>query len=348
MIFNFASALLKWFDRHGRKGLPWQHPLDAYRVWLSEVMLQQTQVETVIPYFLRFVEHFPTVEDLAAAPLDRVLHLWTGLGYYARARNLHACARIVVEQHGGVFPQTLPELQALPGIGKSTACAILSIAFGKQRAILDGNVKRVLSRFHAIEAWPGEKKVEQKLWLLAEQHMPDRRCGDYTQAIMDLGATLCKRSKPLCEICPMQRHCAAFASGEPTRFPAKKAKKTTPTKSTVMLVLRDREGQILIQKRPEIGIWGGLWSFPEFNDESAALAHSQTLGKIETQNVLPEVKHVFSHYKLQIKPLVVALKPHLKLAENKTEQWLPPQQCLNLGLAAPVKRLIEQLQSDPL
>lgn len=344
--FSFSLALLTWFDKHGRKHLPWQHPITPYRVWLSEVMLQQTQVETVIPYFERFVETYPSVHDLANAPQDDVLHLWTGLGYYARARNLHKCAIEVSTHYKGEFPDCPEALAALPGIGKSTAHAIASIAFGKSTAILDGNVKRVLTRFHAVEGWPGVPKVEKLLWQHADSHMPETRCGDYSQAIMDLGATLCTRSKPACGRCPMQSHCAAFAEGNVEQYPHKKPKKITPTKSTVMLILRDDAGQILLEQRPEKGIWGGLWSFLEFEEIEHALTHAQTLGKIENHQMWAAIRHVFSHYKLDITPLVVNLTPHQSVGENKQTQWFSVGDEIKVGLAAPVKKLIDTLKEQ--
>ena len=225
---SFSKQLLKWYDVHGRKNLPWQHPITPYRVWLSEVMLQQTQVDTVIPYFEKFVNTYPDVQSLAAAPIDHVLHLWTGLGYYARARNLHKCAIAVCENYQGQFPADQNELASLPGIGRSTAAAIASIAFEQPTAILDGNVKRVLARQYAVEGWPGNKKVENQLWDIAEDYMPQTRCRDYTQAIMDLGATLCTRSKPQCLLCPVNQNCIAKQTGNPTDFPVKNQKKRNP------------------------------------------------------------------------------------------------------------------------
>lgn len=341
--FIFAQALLDWFDDHGRKHLPWQDPITPYRVWLSEVMLQQTQVDTVIPYFNRFVKTYPSVHDLANAPQDDVLHLWTGLGYYARARNLHKCAIEVSTHYNGEFPDCPEALAALPGIGKSTAHAIASIAFGKSTAILDGNVKRVLTRFHAVEGWPGLPNVEKVLWKHADSHMPDARCGDYSQAIMDLGATLCTRSKPGCERCPMQAHCAAFEQGDVEQYPHKKPKKVTPTKATVMLILRDESNQIFLEQRPEKGIWGGLWSFQEFEDIDRAITHAQTFGEIKNQESWSTIRHVFSHYKLDITPVVVNLIRPPSVNENKQAQWFKMGGEIKVGLAAPVKKLIETL-----
>ncbi len=343
--FSFSDALLSWFDIHGRKQLPWQHPITPYRVWLSEVMLQQTQVDTVIPYFERFLTSFPTIEALAEADLDKVLHLWTGLGYYARARNLHKCAGIVAEEYKGDFPGDPESLIALPGIGKSTAHAITSIAFGQPTAIMDGNVKRVLARYHQVEGWPGTPKIETQLWHFAEQHMPNLRCGDYTQAIMDLGATLCKRSKPNCSECPMNQHCNAYKNGLTAELPNKKPKKAIPTKSTTMLIAQDPQGRLLINQRPPQGIWGGLWSFLEFEDESEALKHGQSLGDVTHKESWSSIRHVFSHYKLDIHPLIAQITPASSINENQ-QQWVTLEDALALGLSAPVKRLIETLKQQ--
>ena len=235
---RFQAQVLQWYDRHGRHDLPWQHPRSPYRVWLSEIMLQQTQVKTVIPYFERFLERFPDVAALAAASEDEVLHLWTGLGYYARARNLLKCARSVVDDHGGEFPATVEALEQLPGIGRSTAGAIVSISRDTPAAILDGNVKRVLARYTAIAGWPGESAVQKKLWAVAERYTPETRCADYSQAMMDLGATLCSRSRPACDLCPLEESCAAHSAGRQADYPGKKPRKALPVKSTVMLLVR--------------------------------------------------------------------------------------------------------------
>ena len=261
--FPFARALLAWFDRHGRHDLPWQRDPTPYRVWVSEIMLQQTRVAAVIPYFERFTARFPDVDALAGAGLDEVLGLWSGLGYYARGRNLHAAARAVCANHGGRFPDTLEELVALPGIGRSTAGAILALAFGRRQPILDGNAKRVLARYHAVAGWPGESRVGARLWSLAERLTPCRRVGDYTQAIMDLGATLCTRTRPTCLLCPLADGCRAHALGDPVRFPAPRPKRAYPTREKLLVVMRDAGGRVLVERRPPSGIWGGLWSFPE-------------------------------------------------------------------------------------
>ena len=259
----FSERLLAWFDEHGRKTLPWQQDRTPYRVWVSEIMLQQTQVATVIPYYERFMARFPKVADLAQAPIDDVLSLWTGLGYYARARNLHKTACIVAEEYDGKFPDSVEGLESLPGIGRSTAGAILTLGHGRWAPILDGNVKRVLARYHAIEGWPGRSDVLAALWRASEAVTPRHRTADYTQGIMDLGATLCTKSKPECLFCPMTEDCQARISGTQATYPGKKPKKKIPTRDTHFIICVDSQGQVLLERRPPSGIWGGLWSFPE-------------------------------------------------------------------------------------
>jgi len=266
----FARRVIDWCTHSGRLHLPWHEHPDSYRVWISEIMLQQTQVNTVIPYFQTFMAQYPNVAALAKAPQDEVLHLWTGLGYYARARNLHRCAQIVQEQHHGEFPDTVEGLVALPGIGRSTAGAIASISMNVRAPILDGNVKRVLARFHAVDGWPGDKPVETRLWSIAEKYTPAERLRDYTQVMMDLGATLCTRSKPRCNECPLAKHCAAFQAGEVSRYPGKKPSKATPVRQPLMLLLENDRGEMLLAQRTPSGLWGGLWGRPAIS-ESALL-----------------------------------------------------------------------------
>jgi len=342
---DFAEQLLTWFDHYGRKNLPWQKPITPYRVWVSEIMLQQTQVDTVIPYFTRFMQRFPTLQTLAEAAQDEVLHLWTGLGYYARARNLHACAQRIIQAHNGRFPADIDTLETLPGIGRSTAAAIASIAFEQPTAILDGNVKRVLARYHAIDGWPGETAVAKTLWQHAESHMPTSRCRDYTQAIMDLGATLCTRSRPVCTLCPLQKGCTANHQGNPQDYPGKKPRKQLPVKALRMLILQ-HESQVLLQQRPPTGIWGGLWSFPELAMEDDAESKiRRDFGDIATSEQWATVRHTFSHYHLDIAPFVATLiKPQAKISDNGGTIWYNLQQPPKLGLAAPVKKLIDQLE----
>jgi A/G-specific adenine glycosylase len=259
---QFQQAVLSWFEHQGRTNLPWQNPITPYRVWISEIMLQQTQVATVIPYFERFMQSFPCVESLANASVDDVLHHWTGLGYYARARNLHKTAQIIAFEHLQQFPDTVEALSALPGIGRSTAGAIRSIGFKKPAAILDGNVKRVLARFSATAGWPGKTAVHNQLWKIAEHYSPLERTEQYTQAMMDLGALVCTRSNPQCHQCPLESNCKAALRGEQSLFPGKKPKKAIPVRESIFLMLRSSKGDILLQQNPPAGLWGGLWVLP--------------------------------------------------------------------------------------
>ncbi|WP_111641356.1 A/G-specific adenine glycosylase [Marinimicrobium alkaliphilum] len=342
----FAHAVLDWFDQHGRKGLPWQQQITPYRVWLSEIMLQQTQVNTVIPYFERFVGRFPDVAALAAAPLDEVLHLWTGLGYYARARNLHRCAQAIVSEHGGEFPGSVDALAALPGIGRSTAGAIVSIAFERRAPILDGNVKRVLARYHGIDGWPGKTAVLNQLWSVADTHTPPERSRDYTQAMMDMGAILCTRSRPACDQCPVQGGCHAHGAGDVSRYPGKKPKKALPVKSVQLLMVRDPNGEILLEQRPAQGIWGGLWSFPELARDASAIGHAeQAYGPVADIEVWDGYRHTFSHYHLDIVPVLLQLaREPAQIADVDRHRWYSLHNPPDVGLAAPVKRLLEQLR----
>ncbi len=337
----FQQNILAWFDQHGRKDLPWQQDLTPYRVWLSETMLQQTQVATVIPYFNAFIEKFPDIESLANAPVDEVLHLWSGLGYYARARNLHKAAQLIAER--GRFPDTLDELLALPGIGLSTAGAILSIAFNKSQPILDGNVKRVLTRFKAISGWPGNSAVNKELWAISAHLTPIGRVADYTQAIMDLGATVCTRSKPDCGACPLNARCLARLAGNVSAFPTPKPAKILPIKRLTLLLLSDADKRILLEKRPPTGIWGGLWSLPEF--DSITAAHDWCLTKnihIADQQTLAARRHTFSHFHLDYTPLLVqADNPINFVMEANQALWYKVEQLNKLGLAAPIKLLLK-------
>ena len=347
MSDDFAPRLLHWFDAHGRHDLPWQHPRTPYRVWLSEIMLQQTQVATVIPYFLRFVEKLQSIEILAAASEDDVYALWSGLGYYSRARNLHRTAQLCIERHGGELPSDLEALIALPGIGRSTAGAILAQAFNRRHAILDGNVKRVLTRFHGIDRWPGETATENRLWTLAEARTPNERIADYTQAIMDLGASVCVRAKPRCDACPMHADCVAHRDGLTSTLPARKPAKARPTRSTVMLVLRDIQGRLLLERRAPTGIWAGLWSLPEAVDEATARGDIARMHQLDANTIafraLPPFTHGFSHYQLDVTPLALDLEPANVVADNSDQRWLHPHEAAALGLPAPVRKLIESL-----
>ncbi len=349
MTNNFSQSVLRWFDKHGRKHLPWQQDITPYRVWLSEIMLQQTQVTTVIPYFERFTKKFPDVRSLAAAPIDEVLHLWTGLGYYARARNLHKCAQTIVNQYGGEFPDSVEALSELTGIGRSTAGAIVSIAFQKRAAILDGNVKRVLARYHAVEGWPGQTDTLNQLWEIAETYTPKKRSNHYTQAMMDMGATLCTRSKPKCDLCPLQEGCVAFALGKQNAYPGKKPKKDLPVKEVQLLMLRNPAGDIWLNQRPPQGIWGGLWSFPELAIDEDPKNYVMQLGaKVANSELWDSYRHTFSHYHLDITPVLLQLSKAPQGVAEAASVWYNPHEPEALGLAAPVKKLLEKLaQLDP-
>lgn len=343
--FNFAKAVLSWFKQHGRHHLPWQQDITAYRVWLSEIMLQQTQVSTVIPYFDAFTQRFPTLVDLAAAPLDDVLHLWTGLGYYARARNLHRCAQTVMADYGGEFPKHVQQLCELPGIGRSTAGAIASITWNEPAAILDGNVKRVLARCFAVAGWPGDTKVNQRLWALAEELTPTKQTGAYTQAIMDLGATVCTRSQPACHVCPLESVCIAKAQSKQAGYPGKKPKKTLPVKSVQLLMIQNPAGEFLLEQRPPQGIWGGLWSFPELATQIDPVTYSlDHFGPVNTRETWASYRHTFSHYHLDITPVWLRLaKPIDQIMADDRRIWYNTDTPAKVGLAAPVKRLLASL-----
>ena len=335
-----SDQLLIWFDKHGRTNLPWQtkHASNAnvYHVWLSEIMLQQTQVATVINYFNRFIQHFPTLSDLANASEDAVLAQWAGLGYYARARNLHKAAQIIVDQHQGKFPKEFGQVLSLPGIGRSTAGAILSISFNQRHAILDGNVKRVLARVYQVNGHHSQAAVLNKLWQLAELHTPNARTNHYTQAIMDLGATLCTRTRPNCSDCPINTICAAYKNQTQAHYPEAKPKKQKPNRSIAMLVFVNNN-KIHLQKRPSKGIWGGLWSFIECEDTPQAI--KQSLLKFDRSasiaKHLPIFKHSFTHYHLHIHPVVINCLSTCK------EFYKPDQ--IELGMPQPVSKIISQL-----
>ncbi|MFM1897501.1 MAG: A/G-specific adenine glycosylase [Pseudomonadota bacterium] len=344
----FAHQVLQWFDRNGRKHLPWQASRDPYAIWLSEIMLQQTQVPTAIPYFTSFLARFPTLQDLAEAPLDDVLHLWAGLGYYARARNLHRAAQQVISQYGGRMPGTVEELLTLPGIGRSTAGAIAAMAFGQPAAILDGNVKRVLARFHAIEGWPGQAPVARQLWAWAESHLPKTRVADYTQAIMDLGALVCRRSSPDCPACPLRSRCKAHGTGQADRFPGRKPARALPVRCLTFFILCRRGGEVLLQRRPAQGIWGGLWSFPEADRHVHELPQAlvERLGPAEHLRPWAIERHTLSHFHMDILPLLGVLdSPPALVMEPGDWLWYSWVQPAPVGLAAPVQRLLAKLHS---
>ncbi|MFT6316800.1 MAG: A/G-specific adenine glycosylase [Candidatus Azotimanducaceae bacterium] len=347
MIDDFSERLLTWFDQHGRKHLPWQHDINHYRVWVSEIMLQQTQVATVIGYYERFMARFPDINALAAASQDEVLHLWTGLGYYARARNLHKTAQQLHQHNNSQFPDDLDGLIDLPGIGRSTAGAIMCIAGGGRAPILDGNVKRVLARCFGISGWPAETQVANQLWTLAGQLTPHDRVADYTQAIMDLGATLCTRSRPQCDICPFATECIAATTARTSEFPGKKPKKVMPIRTTCMLLIENPRGEFLLEKRPSQGLWGGLWGFPEI--APAQLEQHLTDQRLQRQQAphLPEFRHTFSHFHLDIAPVHVTYATAdscLGIDQvAETHAWYSLQAPAEIGLTRPVTRIFEQL-----
>jgi len=339
---DFSHRLIAWQRQYGRHDLPWQNTRDPYRIWISEIMLQQTQVVTVIPYFQRFMARFPDIASLAAADEEGVLTYWSGLGYYARARNLHAAARQIVARHHGVFPDSVEAITALPGIGPSTAAAIAAFGFGVRGAILDGNVKRVLTRCFGIDGFPGDKFVEAKLWALAESLLPNTEIERYTQGLMDLGATLCTRAKPRCGACPMSSQCVARRDDRIAQLPASKPKQPIPERETVMLILR-RGNEVLLQKRAATGIWGSLWSFPEVAPEAVLNSHLQTHFGVQAQRVmtLPPLVHTFTHFRLTIRALVVwASKPSAALPGT---MWLDRFDAQGAALPTPVRRLLEWL-----
>ena len=339
---TFSQRLLTWYDIAGRKTLPWQQNKTPYRVWVSEIMLQQTQVSTVIPYYERFMERFPDVIALADAPQDEVLHLWTGLGYYARARNLHKAAQVIRDKHNGSFPETFDEVADLPGIGRSTAGAILSLSLKQHHAILDGNVKRVLTRWLALEGWPGQKQIENELWDWAIKLTPAEGVEQYNQAIMDLGASLCSRTKPQCGICPMNDDCGGYLQGTPTAYPTPKPnKKKIPVRQTCLLIMQYRQS-VWLQQRPAQGIWGGLFSFPEFSSVADAQHWLQQIGYTETViQPLAEFRHTFSHFHLDITPLLVNLsQPAHSIMEQSNELWYNLKQPSSVGLSAVTLKLL--------
>lgn len=339
---TFSSCIIKWQHRQGRHSLPWQLDRDPYRIWLSEIMLQQTQVSTVIPYFERFVARFPNLSTLAAAQEDDVLALWSGLGYYSRARNLHAAARNIIDTHDGRFPSTPEAISHLPGVGRSTAAAIAALAFGQNCAILDGNVKRVLARHGGISGWPGDKKVELALWHLADSRLPSKDIEAYTQGMMDLGALVCTRSKPACPDCPVRSDCIAHTQHRTAELPAPRPRKPLPEKQIQMLLLLDR-GELMLEKRPARGIWGGLWSLPELLLDDDPESHCRDrFGLVaHTQQILPRISHSFTHFKLHIQPVQIDLKP--RSVSPTGHIWLSPADALNAALPAPIRKLIAQL-----
>jgi A/G-specific adenine glycosylase len=342
---DFSSRLITWQKIHGRHDLPWQNTRDPYAIWVSEIMLQQTQVAAVIGYYQRFMQRFPNIASLAAAEQEEVLQYWSGLGYYSRARNLHNAAQIIVDEHAGHFPQNFEAMQRLPGIGRSTAAAIASFAFDQVRTILDGNVKRVFARHFLVEGWPSLPKVEKQLWLLADDLLPETNMVAYTQGLMDLGATLCTRSKPKCSVCPLRETCRAYAEHRVGDLPTPKPRKAIPERQTTMLLLM-HEGEIMLEKRPGSGIWGGLWSLPEISaDEVAEAAAEQRYGvRAESLPLLPTLSHAFTHFRLHIKPQpmqAIAMKPQ---AREAGVIWLALDDAIGAALPTPVRKILLSLK----
>jgi len=343
----FAKQLLYWHRKFGRKDLPWQYIRTPYRVWISEIMLQQTQVATVIPYYQGFIESFPDVESLARASVDDVLCHWSGLGYYARARNLHRAACLIRDQHSGIFPTSFEDIIELPGIGRSTAGAILSLAYEERHPILDGNVKRVLARYHAVDGWPGKTAVSDKLWLLADEHTPQQDVAAYTQAIMDLGATVCIRNNPNCECCPLRNGCSALALNALKQYPGRREPKEKPLHNTHMLLAHIKNA-VYLERRPDKGIWGGLWSLPELDDAKDVnqwCEHELNVRPAEL-NYWDTVRHSFTHYDLDIQPIAVRLLAQSsKVRDTEDRIWYEVSSPPPGGIATPVSKLIQTLRS---
>ena len=335
---GIGAAVIRWQRSHGRHGLPWQRTRDAYRVWLSEVMLQQTQVSTVLDYYPRFLARFPDVQTLAAAPLDDVLALWSGLGYYSRARNLHRCAQVVVAEHGGAFPRSSQALATLPGIGRSTAAAIAAFCFGERAAILDGNVRRVLARALGFDGDLASATEVNRLWLQAEALLPRRDVDVYTQGLMDLGATVCLARKPSCMLCPLNEACIARATGEPERLPVKSRRLKRGRRVHALLWLR-RGDKVYLVQRPATGVWAALWSVPEF-DEAAAL-EDLVNGWPGIGEWLPNVEHALTHFDWTLQPMLWTLPTRGKLPALPEGRWFSVPEALALGLPAPIRRLLE-------
>lgn len=335
-----SEPLLGWFDQYGRHDFPWKHPGSAYRIWISEIMLQQTQVQTVIPYFERFVHSFPDIQQLAGASEDQVLAHWSGLGYYSRARNIHKTAQIICSQYQGQFPDQLTDLLRLPGIGESTAAAIASQAFHQPTAILDGNVKRVLSRYFMVDGPPGQAAVKKRLWQLAQACMSQTRCADYTQAIMDLGATCCTLSRPRCDQCPLRTHCRAHAQQRVSDYPVKQVKPPRPTRQEQFLLLHSDDRRIYLERRASPGLWGGLWCLPNIEQSCDPLQHIQQqygLNCLDARELM-SIKHSFSHFHLRILARAFQVQPDDM--RNASGQWFALSELAGVGLAKPVNQII--------
>jgi len=341
---DFSSRLIVWQKQHGRHDLPWQNTTDPYAIWVSEIMLQQTQVTAVIGYYSKFMQRFPTIAALADATQDEVLQHWSGLGYYSRARNLHNAAQTIMDEHGGVFPQDFETIQTLSGIGRSTAAAIASFAFNQVQTILDGNVKRVLARHFAVEGWPGTPKIEKELWSLAESLLPETDMVAYTQGLMDLGATLCSRSKPQCLNCPLLESCKAYQQQRVSQLPTPKPRKATPEKHTTMLILL-QGNSVMLEKRPPSGIWGGLWSFPELDqgNDYTGIVQQRFGMSVCPQKALPKLSHAFTHFKLHITPLPLQVNGQFAKAGEPGQVWLSVEDALGAAIPTPVRKILQTL-----
>ncbi len=348
MGLAFAARLVAWQRVHGRSDLPWQNTRDPYRVWLSEIMLQQTQVATVVPYYLRFVTRFPDVGSLAVAPLEQVLAYWSGLGYYRRAHHLHATARRVVEHHGGAFPRAVDALAELPGVGRSTAAAIAAFSYATPAAILDGNVKRVLARHRGVAGYPGAGSVERALWRLAESLLPTSNIEWYTQALMDLGAAVCTRMRPRCDACPVAGDCVARREGRVDELPAPRPARVLPQRALRVLLL-EHAGSLLLEKRPPVGIWGGLWSLPELPlaDDVAAHCRERFSARVTVRDALPPIEHAFTHFRLTLHPQRVRVRHWSAKLERPGWIWLSPADALVAALPAPIRRLLREQSALP-
>jgi A/G-specific adenine glycosylase len=338
---SFAARLVSWQKQHGRHDLPWQNTRDPYRIWLSEIMLQQTQVTTVIPYYLRFVAALPDVQALAAASLGDVLQLWSGLGYYRRAHFLHRAAQAIATDHGGKFPTDAQTLATLPGIGRSTAAAVAVFARGERGAILDGNVKRVLARHEGVEGFPGDPRVERVLWQRAEALLPSRDVAIYTQALMDLGATVCLRGVPRCAECPVADDCVARRENRVAELPAPRPKKILPRRAVGVLLI-ERQDEVLLERRPATGIWAGLWSLPEVDagSDAAKLCRVRFGAEVALREPLPVIEHTFTHFHLTLTPQPCVVRHWPKGAEEPGLLWLPLADAGGAALPAPIKKLL--------
>ncbi len=340
---SFADKVIAWQKSCGRHNLPWQNARDPYHIWVSEIMLQQTQVITVIPYYSRFVERFPDIESLARASLDEVLAVWSGLGYYSRARNLHRAAQVIMNDHHGIFPRNFDSIVELPGIGRSTAAAICVFAYRQRRAILDGNVKRVLSRCFGVAGYSGEKSVQEKLWRKSEALLPKNGIRVYTQGLMDLGAEVCLRRKPDCPACPLHHGCVAYKTGRVNKLPGSRPRKALPHRQTVMLILLHK-GEVLLEKRPPAGVWASMWSFPEIapDDEVHAACAERFAAHVKEPKWLPLLQHGFSHFELEISPVLLQVDSVKQQAAEPGQLWLNLEDAKHAALPAPVRKLLQQ------